>query len=322
MIFTGDYFLLYAHNIAVAGAERSAVYNFKQGQIQFIPNSMYYILGELREKPVDTVKASLSAEDVAVFEEYLVWMRSQQMGFYTNDPELFPAMPLDFFLPEHLSVCVLEVNFLKDYRQLFSELDYLLCKHLEIRIRKEHYSLEKLTKLLTQLEGNVIKSVAIVLEYNDAIEQQQLAGLHKQFAKIDYFMIYGTPAGFAAQQDFIMCDKRTGNHFLRAPFPSDKYVISRRFFLHAYNFHPYFYKRAEIDANGLLKNCLIHQSDYGNVWDTPLRNLINNHLFTQWWNIDAGKIKNFDGDELKYARFFCDELEATDDGYYRLVKSN
>jgi len=319
MINNGSHLILYSHNRNVRGDERSVIYNFKKGTLSFIPNSLSDLLDELTDRPVATVKAEVEGEDRETFDEYVSYLRTNQLAFYTNEPYAFPEMPGEYFTPEHITYCVLEFNLNKDYGHFVQQLNEMLCKNLEIRVPAGAESLNGLSRLLLGLSSSTLRSIAVYLEADEHLALPKLKELYQQFPKIDSINVLGyqkeIPSGHAEDISFF---REAACTVYAKPFPIDKYLVNRKYFLLSSNHHPYFYKRVEIEADGRVKNCLLHQQSFGNIFEQSLTAIISRADFRQWWDVSNDQIEDFKGNELRYALFAQNPLKLTPKGTYQL----
>jgi SPASM domain peptide maturase of grasp-with-spasm system len=320
MLQTGTHFVLYSHNIAVKGNEKSAIYNFKKGVLNYIPNTLYDILSEMKQKQIGEILDDFTDEDDReTFEEYLAYLRESQFGFYTSNPENFVEMPLDFEAPEHITACVLEFNKEIDYRSLVSELSDLLCKDLEIRVERSNVDFRGIKRLIELLRNTTVRAICIYIEHDDTLEHNSLVKLHSDHSKIETIYVLDAPDKLIEKSngdiDYL---KYKADTVFNAAFPSDKLFVSRKFFLMAYNYHPYFYKRVEINQRGDVKNCLMHDAEFGNILTHKLTNIVKSPDFTKWWNVSNDKITDFKGNELRYTILNHQPLVETNDGHYKL----
>lgn len=319
MLQIGTHFVLYSHNIVINGDERSAIYNFKKGVLNYIPNTLYDVLSEMKRKCLNEILGDLNEEDRETFEEYLVYLREGQFGFYTDNPENFAEMPLDFESPEHITVCVLEFNKNFDYTYLIGQLSDLLCKDLEIRITRSNIDWLKIEKIVELFKSTTIRSIRMYLEYGEILELHNLQELYNKNSKIEIIYVLDAPDKLLNKSngniDYL---KYNAFNVFNTPFPADKLIVNRKFFLMAYNYHPYFYKRVEISRNGDVKNCLLHNTAFGNILTDKLIEVVKTPDFRKWWNVSNDRITDFKGNELRYTILNHQPLIETNDGYYKL----
>ncbi|MFD2286323.1 hypothetical protein GJU39_00180 [Pedobacter petrophilus] len=319
MINKGSHLILYSHNQNVRGDERSVIYNFKKGTLCFIPNSLNDLLEEFSSRPVAAVRAELEGEDCETFDEYVSYLRENQLAFYTDEPHAFPRMDKAYFVPEHISNCVLEFNLEADYTNFSWQLDETLCKNLEIRVPGDHNILIKLDVFLTGLSTSTLRSIAIYLEDYKGLEISALKQLYQNYPKIDKIIILGYQGKVPniESEDISFFAEEPSSVYSR-PFPLDKYLVNRKFFLLSSNHHPYFFKRIEIDHIGNVKNCLLHQESFGNIFEQPLGEIIEKKEFRKWWDISNDNIEDFKDNELRYALFPQNPLILSHKGTYQL----
>src|SRR4051794_34507192 len=87
-------FALFACCIPVQGARRSVVCDVQRQSSKFTPAGLYEILTEHRGKTVPEIKAAYGHEYDEEIDEYFEFLLRHELGFWCDDPDLFPAIDL------------------------------------------------------------------------------------------------------------------------------------------------------------------------------------------------------------------------------------
>ena len=319
-----EYFKLFSHNIAVKGKDKSAIYNVQRSDIKFIPNSLYGVLEKMEIQSIIDIRKEIPGEEYIIFDSYINFLIKNNFGFLTTDPEEYPKMPMDWRTPNIINTAVIEYDFNNsnyELSEVFKQLDDLLCPHLEIRLKVKNIAEVKYISELTR--GLVFRSIGLIVEYFNEVEET-IDELFTKNEKFDYIIIHNSPKpGIHSKQfenriNYIAEDIYEG--LQEKHFPQDNYIVSVKYFTEAQDHHTYYNKRVCIDWNGNIKNCLLHKKDFGNITDTKLKELIENSEFTELWSVNPSRIIDYKDDELRYCKFYTQELERVDDYYYKVAQ--
>ncbi len=318
-----EYFKLFSHNIPVQGKEKSAIYNLQRSGITFIPNSLYQILQEMDHQSVDEIRQSLPEDQRNIYESYIDFLLKNDLGFFTEFPAEFPKMPLTWQTPNVINTAVVEFDFnteTYDLKKLLSQLDEVLCTHIEIRLKVRNvddiYSFSELTK------GLVFRSIGLIVEYEDSL-QDELNRIFSLNEKFEFIIVHNSPdinlntGQFKDRINFIT--ENIYDELYTKNFPEDNYIVNVKYFTESQKHHTYFNKRVCIDWEGNIKNCLMHTKSFGNIKEDKIKTILQESDFTELWNINPDRILDYKDDEMRYCRFYTEQIEKVDDYYYKVI---
>src|SRR3954465_5357979 len=156
-------FTLFACCIPVQGARRSVVCDLQRQSFQFIPNGLYEILSEHAGKTVAEIKAIYGHEYDEEIDEYFAFLLHHEFGFWSSDPERFPALDLAWETPERITNAILDVDegSRHDYGAILRQLDDLGCKALEVRCF-HRCSLRELRAILEAARHGRLRSIDLL----------------------------------------------------------------------------------------------------------------------------------------------------------------
>ena len=94
------FFCLFASCKIVSGLSRSTICDIERGKVYFIPNELAGLLNEgfIAQKLIPLQ-----------FKDWIEEFVSSELGFWTQNPEYFPKISLDWDSPELINNAILEI---------------------------------------------------------------------------------------------------------------------------------------------------------------------------------------------------------------------
>ncbi|MBT9395462.1 hypothetical protein KLP40_20020 [Hymenobacter sp. NST-14] len=317
---TKPYFCLYAHNLVVRGATRSAIYDLQRQTIIPIPSILHSILTHLKQYPWRETQRIFASRNEALFGQYMQFLLDRELGFFVSSPACFPALDLQWHSPHHIQNAVVSYAF-RDYdlEDVLSQLDALHCRHLELQLNLGSHCWEDVLPFFQQLQTTGFLSVNVVLAYSAAgPSEQQLAELYQQCGKIQHILVHSAPynrVGSAHPHNlaFVRTDVRTTK-------PRNRYVVSSEYFTEALRYNPYYNRKVCVSETGHVKNCLLRPEHFATVQTTRLATVLGDPAFQELWHAAADHTVGLRDSELRYAHFSADYLvRDTASGLYTHV---
>ncbi|HJT72587.1 MAG TPA: hypothetical protein VJ720_01190 [Chitinophaga sp.] len=305
MIALNLYFKLYAHNVPVNGGDRSAIYNLHAGTVVMISRVQYDVLKDTPHHTIEQLGLRYAPAQPELVYNYMQTLVSNDLGFLTKEPQRFPDVPVQWHLPAHLHIAVLDVN--KKYYALqpvLRQLDQLLCKHLELRMHLDQFTQRQITGLLDYLNTAVFRSVSWITEYAPWISMEKMEEYHKNYGKLEHLLVYNAPE-IPEKPSSSGIGWTSGGIDEWNDGPSsykDKHVINMHYFMEAQQHNPYFNRRVYIDKWGNIRNSQSDGKVFGNVNDHVLSTVIRSSEFREKWLISPDKVPRAQRDPLRYAK--------------------
>jgi hypothetical protein len=315
------YLQLYAHNVPVRGTAAGAIYNLHQGSLTRVPLVLLDLLAQLALAPLATVRARY-AYDLASFDRYVDFLLGKDLAFKTEEPAHFPPLDLAWHYPGLLTHAVLEYEFAHyALPEVLTQLDRLLCRHLELRLDLGSQPATALHELLAPLATSVFKTITLFIRHTAAITPAVLDEVYAAHPKLTYLFCHSAPATARSAQHARVLTTRweLGNGGDIPLLPASKYIVNSQFFAEAQQHNPYYNGRVCVNYLGQLKNCLRHAQSFGQVQAQPLRELIGQPGFQELWHASADKIDGLCESELRYAVCPSQALRRSSPGRYAVV---
>ena len=307
------YFQLYAHNVPVRGRDRSAVYDLHNSGVTLIPNVLFDILTALEQQPFANVRATYGY-DTASFDKYLTFLQKKNLGCFTDQPDLFARLSLDWDQPGLLSSAIVEHDFHHyDFVDVVAQLDELLCPHLELRLTQA--TPVRLAHVAQTLAGTVFRSVTVLLEYTAAVDAKALRAFYVENPKISRLLCHSAP--FSATDAVIPALVLTQWQLSEAArtLPVPKHIVNLAFFAEAQHRNPYYNGKVCITREGLIKNSLSQKHAFGQVPLHTIGQIIKQADFQELWFAAPDAIEGLRDSPLRYCTYFPHELRRTATGY-------
>lgn len=314
-----SFFKLFSHNIPVLGKDMSVLYNLQKSKLIYIPNSMFEVLVLMKKRTVREVKANVDTEFLPLFDEYLAFLKKNDLGFFTLFPEEFPEMNMQWHSPNEIISANIEhdaTDSRYDLNDVFNQLEDLTCFHIELRIRNATASC--LDRINQWTEGKIFKSINIIMGY-DATIDNLLTDFYKKNDKIDWILVYNAQKDSAKKSGDSIKYTSLSLSSQELIFPSDQYIISVKYFTEALQFHPLFNKKVCIDYLGNLKNDLRFHKSFGNINNLTIKAALQTTGFKDLWFAAPDKVIEYKDDVLRYCKLYIDNLEPIGDGYYKVA---
>jgi SPASM domain peptide maturase of grasp-with-spasm system len=302
------YFCLYAHNIPVRGATRSAIYDLQRQNVVPVPNVLYDILLDFKQHPWTETQERYAPNNPQLFAQYLSFLQKKDLGFFAETPNGFPELKLHWYSPHRVQNAVLSYAFAHySLRDVLTQLDALQCRHVELRLSLQGHCWAEIVDLFRQMEAKSFLSVTLLLAYSSAlVNEQQLGALYEEFPKIQCIIVHAAPMNFQSATHPGKIAYVTQD--LQQEKPRNRNVVNLDYFTEALQFNPYFNRKVCVTDQGSIKNCLLLSPSFGNVNTTRLEAVLANPDFQELWHAAPDQTLGLRDSELRYAHFSADYL--------------
>ncbi len=293
-------FKLFASCIPVKGAIRSLICDLQRNEIKFIPNELFEILVNHSNKTLDEIKRYYGNKFDDTIDEYFEFLIENEYGFWCKNPSLFPSLDLTWESPFEITNSLIDYNENSkyDFSKIFSELESLGCKNIQLRFYSE-ISIKKLYNILEHTNKSIFSSIELVIKYSTSINIEKLNELSDRFLRINSIIVHSAPESRIVKEygkDFevnsnILYVKEIIDSDLHCGIITPKYFsINTNTFFESQKHNTCLNRKISIDINGNIKNCPSMNKSYGNINNTTLREVINKDGFKDFWTICKDKI--------------------------------
>lgn len=293
------YFKVFANCIPVKGAKRSIICDLTRACIHVIPNDMYDILTS-SEPNIQEIYKYYGIDNKNTIDEYFDFLFLNEYIFLCTKSEmsLFPNISLRWESPSIVTNAIIDFDDKSQYefKNIFDELEDMQCQDLYIRI---FYSAEInfLENILEFLNGNSMKSIVLIVKYNENINYDDYTSLCKKYLKIENLVVFSCPNQcLISKKDnkyasISFTVNNIHNHSHCGIIHPSYFSVNIQTFTESQKHNTCLNRKISIDVNGEIKNCPSMAKSYGNIKDTTLREALEKEGFKDMWYIHKDQIE-------------------------------
>jgi SPASM domain peptide maturase of grasp-with-spasm system len=315
------YFKLFANCIPVKGANTSIIMDLQRRTYIEIPNLLYNILLKNSENfSISKLKNAFGNQYNEGIKAYFNFFVKNELGFYTNTPNLFPHLTFKFLSPYKIITAVIGINIASEYNitNVFMQLKDLGCQYLQIQIMDD-IDYKSFFEKLTIFEDSRLRILDIFFVNSNPLQ----TFLNKYNGNDKRIFIY-----------VMNCSKNCIKKIPYSPIsifymqsalkPYPKEIISQNtfttnilFYLEALHYNVGLHRKVSIDYNGDIKNYINHNKTYGNVKQDNLCYIIEQYEFQEKWHINNDKIEICKDCQYRYMCLSNSDIISQNERYYK-----
>jgi SPASM domain peptide maturase of grasp-with-spasm system len=290
------YVRLFSTCIPVKGVVRSLIVDTQRKALFHIPNDLYDIILDNFDKPLDDLYGLFDLENHLIIDEYIEFLNSKELVFYTDDPSYFPTVDLAWSSPLKVTNAIIDLNQHSNYNfeAAVLQLDLLGTEALQIRIyTRYHYSyVIMLLKTIQQITKR-LRVVQLVLTFDESLCDKEFTEALDNIPMLNSIVIHSCPF-----------EKTNKNSLYTIDFVKDIIrdegscgCISPGYFTphlshvsEASAFNTCLNRKISIDVNGKVKNCPSMKTEFGNIDNVELDDIIEMDSFKSIWSISKSQV--------------------------------
>lgn len=306
-----SYFKLFANIIPVKGAKRSTVCDLQRGEYHFIPNILYSLLTEYKNSTISLIKNQYEEENHSTIDDYYTFLVDNELGFFTETPQLYPEIDLTFHTPSQITNAIIDFDANSNHPldKIASELDSLGCKALQLRFF-ESIEDDALENVLYQFNSGRLESIDLVLPYRQIYTPERLKRLVSKFQRISFLIVHSSLTDEIIEHEkletnIIYLTKKINSASHCGEIGPANFYINKNLFTESLKYNNCLNKKVGIDKNGNIKNCPTLTKSFGNIKDGSLTKAIFDSSFDNLWNINKNQIKVCKDCEFRYICTDC-----------------
>ncbi len=313
-------FILFSNCIPVKGQKRSIICDFEKHTYFFIPNSLFDILKDDKEKTVNEIIEKYGKEFEKTILEYFEYLIQNDVliKLEKNELQYFPPLNLKWDFPAHISNAIIDYNKDSNYdiENICKQLSFLNCKGVQLRM----YNYENYTKLNIFLEffdKHDINSVELLIPYTNKWSEKEFNNLRIEFPIIKQIIIHSAPHFHINNtHTIIYLKQQIINSNYCGNINPNYFTTNIHLFTEAQNHNTCLNRKISIDVNGEIKNCPAMKKSYGNIKDTKLEESLDTEGFKDLWFINKDKIKVCKDCEFRYICTDCRAFITDENNIY------
>jgi SPASM domain peptide maturase of grasp-with-spasm system len=278
-------------------------------------------------KSIEEIKKCYNNEYYEIIDEYIHFLEEKECIFFTNTPERFPPLNLEWDYPHRVSNAIIDCDKESDFDiiDILSQLDNLNCKSIQIRFfcKKDKEEIYYLLDYLKKSQS-IIQSVEIYLKESQWTTKGEIEKLLSKYPRIIKLCIYSAKEKeiiSLGNKHIIFTDEKISNETHCGVISMNYFSINMKTFSESKNFNSCLNRKISVDKRGNIKNCPSMTKNYGNVKSTTLDETINNSDFKKVWNITKDQIDVCKNCEFRYVCTDCRAyIENPNDKYSKPLK--
>src|SRR5690554_519631 len=294
------FFLLYSNCILVNGYSRSIVCDLQYNKYSLIPNSLLEILQKFNGKRFTDILSIFKEEgEKDIIREYFEFLFENDFIFFSDTPQYFPQMSLDWKEPLLINNAIIDVSSENKNKtvELVDKIDKLGVKFVQIRYFDINVDLNEIVMVNDYLEDNEssVISISYVLKYNPQMNEKSINDLLMMFPRITSILFYDSPKDidfFSIKENCIFFLKDKSLSEISCGLINDSnFVINIKSFTESQHHNTCLNRKISIDKDGNIKNCPSMPQNFGNIKDTTLEEALNHPDFKKYWNVTKDQIE-------------------------------
>lgn len=304
---------LFACCLPVKGCSRSLIVDTQRGNCDFIPNSLFDILTQWENKTIEEIKAVYNDEHHETIDEYFDFLQQKEYIFFTDTPEYFPKMDLQWDEPCKITNAIIDMNAsspVLHWENIIHEFETFSTKYIQIRSFDE-MPLSFFDEIMQKCEDKRIVSVELIIKYSPNFDKNLLFEFCQKYPRVSSLYAHSAPMNETVQ----LSEHDMGNIFFTQDeinaashcgiISSDYFTINLKTFTEAQKHNTCLNRKISIDSEGYIRNCPSMKEHYGNIRETTLQQALEHPDFKKYWNVHKDQIKICKDCEFRYICTDC-----------------
>jgi len=295
------YFKLYGNCVPVKGYTESIICDLERCCYLPITNNLFNVLLNCEDKgfSIDELKSYYNNQYNQGIDGLFKYINEKGYGFYTNDPELFPKISLEWDSPYILTNAVVETDSksLVITKNTLNQLMRISPQAIELRLY-DYIPISEVSELLQILETGKTQCVYIYLSYSNKISFEEIATLYFKHNQIGQLIIHSAPTNSVFEdllpQHFkgkILQITKIISKDTEDIIHLNNMVLNMPAFTEAFNFNLGLNRKVSIGVNGNIKNYLSHSKIFGNVQNGKIEEILKKSEFQETWKITKDQVE-------------------------------
>lgn len=309
-----DIFMLFANCIPVKGARRSLLCDLQSGRMKLIPNSLYEILTDHKNRPLPTIKAAYDHAYDEQIDEYFAFLADHDWGIWCEDPGEFPDLDLTFETPEQINNAIIDLgaDSQHDFSAIVSQLEDLGCRALQIRFFVP-FPYQALCDLLEGTALSKLRSIEILIPFDASVEEEQWLNLCRGYPRICRLVVHSAPENRTVHAVdhvddmglLIFHTDVVSSHECCGIIDRVYFTSALETYTEALKHNNCLNKKISVDAKGHIRNCPSMARDYGHIDQVSLKEALGSESFKDPWHIAKDQIQICRDCEFRYVCTDC-----------------
>lgn len=309
--FSNKYLILFSCCIPVKGARRSTICDLQREKFDFIPNILFTILTEFRNRKFQEIIEFCGNENLEFLKEYLKFLIQNEYAFFSDEPEKFPALNLDWKSPHEITNAIIDFDEYSNHNmeRIIKELEILRCPAIQLRFYNSPLYKE-LLNILSYFEGTGVRTLELIFKYSPEYQVRTLKEVLQKFPRVSIIILTSSPTkreitynnyypNIIFQTQIVDSPKCCGSVSLT------NFRVNILLFTEAQKYNSCLNRKIGIDKDGFIKNCPTSEKSYGQVDTISLSKVVKSRSFKNLWSINKDMISICKDCEFRYICTDC-----------------
>jgi len=321
------WFSLFASCQVVEGKTQSLLYDVERDAFYDLPNDFLNILRMAKTNNVCGVKAIYGNEQGDSIDHFFNHLVEEEIGFYTNSPNSFPAIDFMWRSPNTITNSIIEIgkecNF--NFEDLVSQLNNFGCKAIQIRLLHQT-SINEISEIIKPFSNSRINHVDLLLPYDDILSADSLFAATHIEPRVNRIVIYAAP-----EEKIIFGEKDAINQVViyrmkdirlnaKEIVKKERFTTNMEMFSEAQRHNLGLNRKICVDKNGTLKNYINHEQSFGNINEDKIADVINKKEFKEKWFIPNDQIVRCRDCQYRYSCVSNSDIVKINDDFQKVDK--
>ncbi len=295
----------------IKGFKRSLFVDIQRKSYRFFPNELVEFIERADGSTIENLKASFNNDFDEIIDQNLSMLEKEEFIFFTDIPELFPKMNLEWDSPADITNAIVDISKINRLliESLWDQFCDLGCEHIQLRIIKD-CTINDLAKILNNVGAKRIISIEIICPFEEIPSQEYINFVWKH-PRISSLILHSAPY----DAHFYKSPTSMGNvYFSTKLFDGHQHcgLVGSSFFnieisalTESMHHNSCLNRKISIDVEGNIKNCPSMKESFGNIKNTHLAEAIEKPGFKKYWDISKDKILVCKDCEFRYICTDC-----------------
>jgi len=296
----------------VKGYGRSILQDLQKHSYCFVPNTLVEIIKNIHGKTTNEYLKEHDISNHEIIKEYIDFLidnkyvyLSEQTVSFDNDFHLF-----DYPAVISNTIVILSDTNIVNFQKIIFEIENVGCENIQIYIENQ-IQLQDIVDILTVFDNTRILSIEILLPFVDfLLNVSIITDLFEKQARLFKMQVYNAPDSNISYVDTLKCKNITYNKenisYLDCGFVHPvAFRNNISFFSEARNYNTCLNKKLCIDSKGNIKNCPVMKSNFGNISQVVVQEVVQKKEFQSFWHISKDKIDVCKDCEFRYMCMDC-----------------
>jgi len=322
-----NFFKIYGNCFIVKGFSESLLYDLENGSYYPIPNDIADILLEIEENNIQVNKLNdeygEKSKDIKKILDYFV---ENNLAHYVSNPDSFPKINLDWKSPYKIENAIIEFDNTNsfDVVDVLKQLEILGCQAIEFRFI-DKFNLNYLSEILDVFTESSFKYYSIATKYNKNISIEEYKKFAFKYRRISHLLVFvknqndtykKLKESMRSKPKVIYLDKDLKPN-MDEQISTNTLIINIPSFVEAQKYNIGLNRKVCINKNGLIKNFLTHQKDFGSIRTIKIEEVIKTKEFTKKWFLSNDKIEICKDCQYRYMCLSNSDIIEKNGKYYK-----